>query len=59
MYQLELGFASRRHTDGLDALLACFVVEEPKESLMRFYTISGVFFDNLECEFQNITLGKC
>jgi hypothetical protein len=50
-YQLELGFSARSDTNGLDTLLSCFVVEEPKEGLMRSYAISGVFFDNLKCEF--------
>jgi hypothetical protein len=47
-----------RHAEGLDAFLACFVIEEPEESLMRLYTIASVFFDNLKREFKNITLGK-
>lgn len=57
-HQFELGFSTRGHTDGLDALFSSIVVEEPKECLMRLYTISSVFLDYLESKLEAITLGK-
>lgn len=58
-HQFELGFPSFCHPNRLDAFLARLLVIEAQESLLRLYTISTVFLDNLERKLQDVGPEQC